>query len=988
MPSIPQAWSTRQSVNVNTDALEVETVSLSNGNFVVLWRETSDTGAGTETGNSIIGRIFDPLGNPINEAFLAAPGGGRDNEHFEAKALQGGGFVIVYESDFAGTARIIMATELTAQGALVDTKQVAESSATQSIADPTVSANASGGYFVSYQQIVGGGGLQSIIHSVQTGSGGSVSGPALLTNVPSAQANEGAQQTTSAMLADGTLVVIGNKTANQQNNQDGLQVRFVDSESGTVLGSATQVPLTGINNATDTDPYVVALSTGGFVVAWRSENDFSGNVELRFQTYDENQVPQSNGNGAISSGHDYHHPHVVDLGGGAFFVMAVEARGNGDVVVGQMINATGAPIGTSQTMSPVGSGVTISDLEATQLEDERFVVSYAEQSSDGSTAQTIIYDPRVGLIDGHPDHNDVITAALEETIVRGDGEFGDFLGGGDDQLYAYGVGDMLLGQIGDDLLFSGSGADTLDGGAGEDTASFVEHTESVSVSFILGTAISGSAQDVLVNVENVDATAFNDNISGDNDNNKLNGLSGHDNLFGHGGQDWVYGGDGFDWLSGGDGDDILQAGAGDDNLQGGSGDDLVDGGQGTDWLRITDASIAANIDLAITTAQQTGHGEDVILNIENVSGTKVGDVLKGNSGANTLYAREGDDFLDGRAGNDELSGGSGNDTLVGGEGDDELAGNAGNDSLLGGAGNDSLSYGAGSDILIGGAGDDTYFIESMDSNVTIVEQAGEGNDIVNGYVNIDLRDFGNHVEQLKLEGDADLNGLGNALGNILQGNIAENALRGFGGADFIVGLAGDDTLTGGTGEDTMIGGSGADDMLGQGNNDLMQGNAGNDTMRGGHGNDTLEGGGDDDELFGQGNNDLLMGNAGNDTLTGAAGADTLDGGSGDDKLTGGNGADILDGGAGDDLLNGGAHADWLVFGLGGDQDTISGFQDNFDTIQIDAALADGLTVAQLLADTSITNQVGSHVVMDFGGGDVLRINNVGVSELSNDMVIM
>lgn len=212
-------------------------------------------------------------------------------------------------------------------------------------------------------------------------------------------------------------------------------------------------------------------------------------------------------------------------------------------------------------------------------------------------------------------------------------------------------------------------------------------------------------------------------------------------------------------------------------------------------------------------------------------------------------------------------------------------------------------------------------------------------------------------------------------------------------ADGLVFIAGtqitpEGEIFGGIGNDVIEAGIGNDSILGQGNNDTILGGTGDDTLRGGSGNDSIEGGDDDDDLFGQGNNDLLIGGAGNDSLIGAAGADTLQGGIGDDTLTGGNGGDRLDGGAGSDLLNGGANADRLVFGLAYEDDTIAGFEDNIDTIEIAASLAGGHTVASLLADMSITNQVGASVVMDFGGGDILRVNNVGISDLLDDMLIV
>ncbi|MFB8797402.1 MAG: hypothetical protein U7126_24965 [Microcoleus sp.] len=68
---------------------------------------------------------------------------------------------------------------------------------------------------------------------------------------------------------------------------------------------------------------------------------------------------------------------------------------------------------------------------------------------------------------------------------------------------------------------------------------------------------------------------------------------------------------------------------------------------------------------------------------------------------------KGNDSITGGLGNDTLAGGPGNDTLTGGSGNDSLFGGAGNDRLLGGPGNDYLFGGLGNDTLFGGAGSDT-----------------------------------------------------------------------------------------------------------------------------------------------------------------------------------------------------------------------------------------------------------------------------------------
>ena len=55
---------------------------------------------------------------------------------------------------------------------------------------------------------------------------------------------------------------------------------------------------------------------------------------------------------------------------------------------------------------------------------------------------------------------------------------------------------------------------------------------------------------------------------------------------------------------------------------------------------------------------------DTITNIENVTGSRADDLIRGNGDANTLKGGKGDDYLAGRGGDDVLNGGRGDDYLV------------------------------------------------------------------------------------------------------------------------------------------------------------------------------------------------------------------------------------------------------------------------------------------------------------------------------------
>lgn len=86
-----------------------------------------------------------------------------------------------------------------------------------------------------------------------------------------------------------------------------------------------------------------------------------------------------------------------------------------------------------------------------------------------------------------------------------------------------------------------------------------------------------------------------------------------------------------------------------------------------------------------------GAGNDVISNVENVTGSIFNDTITGNNVANILNGDNGNDVLNGGGGKDSLNGGAGNDTLTGVGTENGVASI---DTLAGGTGNDRFVLGS------------------------------------------------------------------------------------------------------------------------------------------------------------------------------------------------------------------------------------------------------------------------------------------------------
>ena len=254
------------------------------------------------------------------------------------------------------------------------------------------------------------------------------------------------------------------------------------------------------------------------------------------------------------------------------------------------------------------------------------------------------------------------------------------------------------------------------------------------------------------------------------------------------------------------------------------------------------------------------------------------DLSSSNFGSNTTSILiNASEHLVGTTGNDPLTGGIGNDLIEGLGGDDSIVGGDGHDRMFGGTGNDVLDGGNGIDAMAGGAGNDAYFVDNVGDVVT--ENANEGNDAV--YSTIDYTLTAN-VENLVLQGSADLMGHGNVLANSLNGNIGNNS------------------LDGGAGTDTMSGGVGNDSYFVDNIGDVVTENATKAPTRssrpptyarrqrrepGAQGVAGLQG-------YGNALANAIYGNAAT-TLDGGAGADLMSGGAGNDSYFVDNAGDVV-----------------------------------------------------------------------------------------------
>lgn len=416
-----------------------------------------------------------------------------------------------------------------------------------------------------------------------------------------------------------------------------------------------------------------------------------------------------------------------------------------------------------------------------------------------------------------------------------------------DQLTGDEKANAIYGGDDDDVIEGRAGGDTLDGGEGIDTLVYRNSPAGVTVNLVSGASRGGDAEgDTFVHFENIQGSAYTDQLTGNGQSN---------------------------------------------TIEGGAGADSLDGGLGIDTLSY--ASSAAGVAVSLSTGQCSGGDAqgDIIANFDNLLGSMQSDHLTGDARVNLLQGNGGDDVLEGLGGADSLQGGDGSDTASyehalsavqadlstgqgqGGDADgdrfiqienlsgsayhDQLVGDANVNTLQGNGGDDVLAGLGGADILDGGAGSDTAVYTHSTYAVTVDLGTGRGQ--------------GGDAEGDRLSNIEHV--IGSNQSDTLIGDDNLNTLQGLDGNDVIEGRGGADNLEGGLGQDTVsyqhspsgvtvnlatgigAGGDARGDVITGFENIL--GSAYNDTLTGDEGPNRLEGGG------------------GNDTLVGAGGADTF-----------------------------------------------------------------------------------------------------------------
>jgi len=593
--------------------------------------------------------------------------------------LSNGGQVLVYADTVGG--------QLQVEGSIKITRIPFTAPTTN--AHQSVTALAGGKFAVTWEDRTSATGGTSIIRAQVFDADHNPSGATIDFAKPAGTILE----TSVTQLTNGYALLV---TMDNGGNKD-VYVMTASADGQTV----TDPVLVGQSAAGDqTEPSIVALENGKFVVSWANQDgtgfSFKSELFTPGKTWEGNDTDETETGTTADDSLDGKGGNDILLGLGGNDIL-LGGEGN-DILSGGADNdrMTGGNGDDTYYVQDAGD-VLVEATDAAAGNDKALIFINSFKLADTVGVERLEVDEGVKTGVKLTGNN------LANTLVGGVGA--DTLDGAG---ATGGAGERFEGGQGDDLYYIRSLNDVVVEAAGQGTGN-----DSVIIS------VHGYDLSKLANVEiiryDLDGTAGND---------VLKGGSAADTLDGGAGNDIIDGGAGMDWLVGGKGDDIFYMTPGDAIIE--------EGGGGRDII-IASFSASLGNDTQVEVLQAMAGTAPL-----TVGGANMNDTLIGNDGNNTLSGGLGMDTMQGGGGNDtyivdnagdQVSDTSGVDTILASlsyslakiatienltatGASAILTGNALRNVLTGTAGSDTLNGGLGKDTLDGGSGKDIFVFNS------------------------------------------------------------------------------------------------------------------------------------------------------------------------------------------------------------------------------------------------------------------------------------
>ncbi|MEA3008688.1 MAG: hypothetical protein QOJ91_380 [Sphingomonadales bacterium] len=330
---------------VTGDQRAPSVTTLANGGYVVTW-ETSDT---TQDGSgfAIKGQLFDSSGAAVGAEFRANSQTVADQTKASVTGLQGGGFVVTWQtadSTQDGHTSAIKGQIFNASGAAVGGEFLVNTGAVGAESSPSVTSLSGGGFVATWT--LGSGTSADIYAQVFTSTGAKSGGQFLVNSTTPFN-----QDSASVSEISGGRFVVTWSSASSLTSGDGEIRARIFSANGTPIGNDFVVSTTRVQAEYgfpiySSQPSVDDLPNGGFVITWTHSGGNYMWSSIRGQFFDANgarvgtEVLVSAATDRLEGQGDV----AVDGNGMMFAVWgSANQSATNDDIRGQIFVASGAP---------------------------------------------------------------------------------------------------------------------------------------------------------------------------------------------------------------------------------------------------------------------------------------------------------------------------------------------------------------------------------------------------------------------------------------------------------------------------------------------------------------------------------------------------------------------------------------------------------------------------------------------------------------------
>ena len=436
---------------------DASVAALEGGGYVVVWESDWQDGFG----RGVFGQLFDATGQAVGGEFQVNTASFLNQQNATVTALEGGGFVVVWESDWQdGSCKGLFGQLYDAAGAAVGGEFQVNSATLFSQQDASVTALEGGGFVVVWESSWQDGSGKGVFGQLYDAAGVAVGGE-FQVNSHSLFSQKDA---TVTALAGGGFVVVWESNW-QDGSKTGVYGQLYDAV-GLAFGGEFQVNQESFLDQEDFS--VTALDDGGFVVVWESKLQDGSGEGIYGRQYDAAGVPAGAEFQVNSETHrSQHDPKVVALAAGGYVVVWESEWQDGSKggIFGQLFMADGTPDGGELQINDSALGDQ-EKLSVAALPDGGFVVTWESPDAHGTGvfAKQFFGPALQPLFTPDDDTVDLNTVAAGSYL---DGTQYNALAG-NDVVRGYGGDDTLIGGTGDDTLRGEAGSDELTGGDGAD----------------------------------------------------------------------------------------------------------------------------------------------------------------------------------------------------------------------------------------------------------------------------------------------------------------------------------------------------------------------------------------------------------------------------------------------------------------------------------------------------------------------------------------